>query len=57
LQVTARAALRLLITSFFGNFAGCGIMVGLFSITGHYNGASGAYARYLAEDKVRGGSG
>ena len=52
LQLKKRDALRMLSVSYFGNFAGTALMVGLFYAAGTYEGKD-EYLIYSAEQKVR----
>lgn len=51
LQVTVVDTIRMLFVSFFGNFAGTAIMVGLFVAANTYEGKDG-YLIYSAHKKV-----
>jgi len=52
LQLTILDAIRMMFISYFGNFAGTAIMVGLFYAAGTYEGKD-EYLIYSAEHKVR----
>jgi hypothetical protein len=51
-----RACVRMWVVSWVGNFAGCGIFIGLIYATGLYEGRDW-YALLLGQRKVRGGRG